>query len=497
MLYIPNNNPAPFVGRNEELKLLNRLRESSKAELLILYGRRRVGKTRLLTNWLHTPRPRVLFWTAEPTSRLDQLRSFSQAVSNFRHPDMPVPAAFTYASWEHVFRELAQLAQDERLVVILDEFTYLLEIEPGIAGTLQNLWDHLLQQTNIFLCLSGSHIGMMQRHVLSYQAPLYGRATALLCLLPLPYGLTTKYFPHYQPDERVAVYAIAGGVPAYWELFDPELSLDENIRQQFLTPNRLLYDEPRLLLQDFIRDAHNYVAILRAIASGNRTPKEIAGFTGLPENHIPAYLGKLIETGFAERRTPVTAPPSSRLGRHHIADPFLRFYYRFLSQRQRQLSVGVKDKALTEMKRHLRDFIGTHTWEELCREWLLRIYEDDRLPFLPDQVGSAWTRKIQVDVVGYNPMEKTLILGECKWNQHPMGRKVLRDLIARTAKIVPERGAWQVFYLGFARGGWTEAAHAFAGEMSESVVKDGNWETVGMKLLDLDQVDRDLATWSL
>ena len=131
MLYIPNNNPAPFVGRNEELKLLNRLRESSKAELLILYGRRRVGKTRLLTNWLHTPRPRVLFWTAEPTSRLDQLRSFSQAVSNFRHPDMPVPAAFTYASWEHVFRELAQLAQDERLVVILDEFTYLLEIEPG------------------------------------------------------------------------------------------------------------------------------------------------------------------------------------------------------------------------------------------------------------------------------------------------------------------------------------------------------------------------------
>jgi AAA+ ATPase superfamily predicted ATPase len=463
-----------------------------------LYGRRRVGKTRLLTYWLDTTQPNVLFWTAEPSSQLDQLRSFSQAIANFRNPNSPPPAMFTYASWEQAFHELALLAQEERLVVFLDEFTYLLEVDPAIAGTLQNLWDHVLKNTNLFLCLSGSHLGMMERHILAYQAPLYGRATALLRLHPLWFGLTPQYFPLYSPADRVTVYAMAGGIPAYWELFDPNISLDANIRQQFLTTNRLLHDEPSLLLQDFISDAHNYVGILRALAFGYRTPKEIAGFTGLPETHIPAYLSKLIDTRFIERRVPVTAPRSSRLGRHHIVDPFLRFYYRFLSQRQHQLAAGVSDKTMTEMKRRLGDFIGIYTWEELCREWLLRInQEDERLPFIPDQVGSAWTRKSQVDVVGHNSMEKTLILGECKWHSRAAGRKVLTELVAKTSEIVPKNGAWRVYYLGFARVGWTKNAHAFVNEISDRGVQGKNWESSGMVLLNLKQIDKDLATWTV
>ena len=486
-----------FKGRKAELDLLDRLWNSSKATLLILYGRRRVGKTRLLTHWLKQDERYGLYWVAEPTSALDQLRSFSQAIANFRDPNTPPPAMFTYASWEQAFRELAQLAQEEQLVVILDEFTYLLEVDPVIAGTLQNLWDHVLKNTNLFLCLSGSHIGMMERHILAYQAPLYGRATALLRLLPLWFGITAQYFPQYSPDERVAVYAIAGGIPAYWELFDPDLNLDANIHKQFLTPNRLLHDEPSLLLHDFITDTHNYVGILRALAFGYRTPKEIAGFTGLPETHIPAYLSKLIDTGFIERRVPVTAPPSSRLGRHHIVDPFLRFYYRFLSQRQPQLAIGVSDKAMAEMNRHLSDFIGVHTWEELCREWLLRIFDDERLPFFPDQVGSAWTRKSQVDVVGYNSMEKTLILGECKWRSQAAGQKVLAKLVAKTPEIVPKNGSWRVYYLGFSRVGWTKAAQTFADEFSDKGVQGENWDAVGMTLLDLDRIDRDLSAWTV
>ena len=496
MLYRPHIDQSLFVGRKRELQLLDNLWASSNAELLILYGRRRVGKTRLLTHWLDKTQPRLIFWVAEPTSHLDQLRSFSQAVYRLSDSLLPVPEDFAFPSWGHAIQELARYAQDERLVVILDEFTYLLEIDPGIAGTLQNLWDHLLKHTNLFLCLSGSHIGMMQRHVLAYQAPLYGRATALLQLFPLPFGDTSQYFPGYRPDERVAVYAMAGGIPAYWELFDPGKNLDENIRNQFLTPNRLLHDEPRLLLHDFLSDTHNYVSILRAIAHGRRTPKEIAVFTGLKDSHIPAYLSKLIETGFVERRLPVTAVPSSRRGRHHITDPFLRFYYRFLFQRQQQITMGIEDKALAEIKRHLRDFIGTHTWEELCQMWLLFAGSYDRLPFQPDQIGSVWTRKIQVDVAGYNSMEKTLILGECKWGTEPMGRSVIRKLVDKTSEAVPERGKWQIYYLGFARGGWTDAAHSFAQEVSHVNEKGKNWEVVGMALLDLTQVDQDLKSWS-
>lgn len=487
---------AEFVGRNRETEMLQRLWRSNKAELLILYGRRRVGKTRLLTHWMQKDQPRALFWVGEPTSAFDQLRSFSQALYNFGNPGMPAPDSFTYASWAQAFQQVARLAQNERLAVIIDEFTYLMAVESGIAGVLQNTWDHVFKESNLFLAISGSHIGMMEREVLSYQAPLYGRATALLKLLPMPFADTRTFFPRYRPDERVALYSMLGGIPAYWERFDLAASIDQNIRNQFLETNTLLQDEPRLLLQDFVSEAHNYVAILRAIAHGNRTPKEISGFTGLAEKHVPAYMSKLVETGFVERRTPVTATASARSGRHYISDPFLRFYFRFLSRRQAQLALGVQDQALEEIKRHLLDFIGTHTWEELCQEWLLRASAQNKLPFSPDQVGSAWTKNAQVDVVGINTMEKTLVLGECKWSPQVMGRSVLRELVEKTAEIVPPDGKWTVYYLGFARSGWTPEAQQYANDVAGRGQKGENWQAVGMLLLDLKQVDQDLADWT-
>jgi AAA+ ATPase superfamily predicted ATPase len=485
----------PFIGRDRELELLQRLWQSRKAELLILYGRRRVGKTRLLTRWLEIDRPRALFWVGESTSAYDQLRSFSQSIYNFANPVLPAPDNFTCASWAQAFQQVVRLAQDERLAVIIDEFTSLLAVESGIAGLLQNTWDHVFRETNLYLAISGLHIGMMERNLLSYQAPLYGRATALLKLLPLPFANTRQFFPKYRADERVVVYAMMGGIPAYWERFDPALSIDRNIRAQFLETNNLLRDEPRLL-QDFISEAHNYVAILRAIAYGNRTPKEIADFTGLADKHVPAYLARLVDTRFIERRTRVTLPSVTRSGRHYITDPFLRFYCRFLSRRQSQLALGVQDQALEEIKRHLVDFIGAHTWEELCQEWVLRAGAREKLPFLPDRIGSAWTKKAQVDVVGINSMEKTLLLGECKWSPQVMGCSELRELVAKTAEIIPSQGKWTVYYLGFARSGWTVEAQKYADELAEEGLEVKDWQVAGMRLLDLKQVDQDLADWT-
>jgi uncharacterized protein len=455
-----------------------------------------VGKTRLLTNWIDVSQKRALYWVADPTSSTDQLRSFSQAIYNFAGMGS-VSEEFSFGSWQNAFLQVERMAQDGlRIAIMMDEFTYLLESEPGIAGILQNLWDHNLKKTNLFLVLSGSHIGMMERKLLSYQAPLYGRATSLLKLNPLPFSATRQYFSHYKPDERVAVYAMLGGIPAYWEMFNPEKTFDTNIRQVLLGGKNLLQDEPRLLLQDFVTELHNYVAILRALAYGYRTPKEIGAYAGIADKNVPSYLSNLIQTGYVERLTPVTALPFSRAGRHFITDPFLRFYYRFLSRRQAQLAMGVEDQALAEIKKHLIDFIGTHTWEELCREWLLRASAKKRLPFLPDQVGSAWTKQAQVDVVGINSMERTLILGECKWGLHPVGRSVLEELAAKTKEFVPGEGKWTVFYLGFARNGWTEDAHRFAQELSGAPLKGENWQAVGVELLDLTQVDTELEMWT-
>lgn len=496
MEFEPTGPQRRFVGRAAELALLGEMANSEAASLLILYGRRRVGKTRLMTQWIATSGARALYWVAEPTSSLDQLRSFSQALYVFANPHAPAPPdapterGFTYASWQQALQQVAALAERERLAVFIDEFTYLIEAEPGLAGVLQNAWDHVLAKTRLFLVLSGSHLGMMQRHLLSYQAPLYGRATAQLRLQPLPFGATRAFFPGYSAQERVALYAIFGGVPAYWERVDASLSISDNIRRQLLSPNSLMQAEPRLLLQDFVTEPHNYVAILRAIAGGARTQGEIAARTGLKQGHVSKYLSVLREADFVGRRVPVTADESTRLGRYHILDPYLRFYYRFLSTRQTQLALGIQEQALEEIKDHLLDFIGTHTWEEICREWTLRAGARGVLP-LPDQVGSHWSKAAQVDVVGINSMEKVLILGECKWSPKEMGAEVMEALMAKTTDVVPRQGRWAVHYVGFARGGWAKDTRARLPGPSGA-----NWETAGVLLKDLSDVDGDLAAWS-
>lgn len=167
---------------------------------------------------------------------------------------------------------------------------------------------------------------------------------------------------------------------------------------------------------------------MTAIANGARTPKELAAVVGLPNVQIPKYLSVLADAGFVERRVSITAASSTRMGRHHIIDPYLRFYFRFLATRQRQFALKLQDQALAEISRHLIDVIGTYTWEELCREWVLRAAAFGKLPFMPDDVGNAWNRTVQIDVAGMNSMEKTLILGECKWTMEAVPRIELSHL---------------------------------------------------------------------
>ena len=486
-----------FLDRQRELQQIENLWTSQHAEFLVLYGRRRVGKTALLVEWMHQSKQRALYWVATHTSSANQLRSFSQAVYNFTNPNTPAPENFSYASWKQAFQEVASLAEKERLALFIDEFTYLLEVTPDIAGQLQNLWDHLLSKRNLFLCLSGSHLGMMKREFLSYQAPLYGRASAQLYLQPFSFGATARFFPNYSAVDRVAIYAIFGGVPAYWERIAPQKTISQNIKDNLLTPNNLLQAEPKLLLQDFVSDPHNYISILSAIANGAHVVRDIVTSTGLASGHVSKYLSVLIDSGFVERRIPVTVKKKSRAGRYHITDPYLRFYFRFLENRQEQLALGIQEQALAEISKHLIDFIGTYTWEEICREWTLRAGAKGELPYLPDQVGSAWNAKAQIDVVGYNSMDKTLILGECKWTRNTNKPKIIKELIEKKVnRIVPKEGNWEIFFTGFSRSGWTPNALAYENQIIEELPSGINWSTSGIRLVDLDQLDQDLQKWT-
>lgn len=485
-----------FHGRNAELRLLDKLWASPKATLLILYGRRRVGKTRLLTHWLAPHAERALYWVAEPTSALDQLRSFSQALYNFNHPETPAPLDFTWSNWEQALQQVAATAKQERLALLIDEFTYLLDVDPTIVGTLQKAWDHWLSNSNLILALSGSQMGLMQKQVLSYQAPLYGRATAQLKLPPLPFDVTAEFFPGYNAADRVTIYAIFGGIPAYWERIDDKAPIIENVRTQLLTPNTLMQEEPRLLLQDFITDQHNYVGIMRAITHGARTQNAISDRTGLPQGHVSKYLSVLRDTGFVERQVPVMENENSRRGHYFVTDPYLRFYYRFMATHQAQLALGVQQQALNTIEQNMPAFIEENTWRELCEEWVLRASACGEIPLTVEKVGGSWKRNLAVDVVGINKSTQHLLLGSCLWRDTAAGPGVIRDLVSRTPAMIPKKGNWSVHYVGFAANGWTQEAAGTAAKTVESEASGKNWRANGVRLLDLYQVDADLLRWS-
>lgn len=455
-----------FYDRQRELALLDDLYARQDGQMFVLYGRRRVGKTALVVHWLETRKFPYLFWTADRTSTAAQLRSLSRAIQGYVSPGQPAPADFTYGSWEIVLNEIIRLGETQRLTVVFDEFTYLIEAEPALPSILQRLWDHRFKHSNVFLILTGSHAGMIEREVLAYRSPLYNRATASVYLQPLSFGVLTDFFPGYSAEDRAVVYACVGGVPQYLELLDPNRAVDWNI-QQLLT-SAMIIDDAGAMLRDQLSKPRNYVAVVEAIASGFTRMTEIAAMAGLQHSAVGKYLSVLQRLGVVVRNVPATVrrPERSKKGRYRITDHYLRFYYRFIAQQRSNLELGLTQQAWRNIQKHLPEFVGVYIFEDLCREWVLRQGDAGRLPFVPRRVGSFWgTGKPQIDVVAVNEDDHAILLGECKWTAEPIRKRVVERFLQRAQQVVPSPAEqWQVTYAFFSRSGFTdEAREAAAG----------------------------------
>ena len=473
-----------FVGRDLELSLLDAVYRRRGAQFLILYGRRRVGKTRLITHWGGGLDEPYFYWMASQTSATNQLRDFSQTLFQFLNPGATIEATFSYTSWDAAFAELARAATDKRLVVILDEFTYVMQADSEVPSLIQRAWDHQLKSANVFLILMGSLAGIIQRTALDYQSPLYGRATARLKLQPLSFGALADFLPGFNTEQRVAVYTITGGIPAYVELFDDRLNILRNLREHILTSANTMLEDAVFLLGEQLIEPGNYFAILDAIAGGAHQLSDIALMAGISRTNISKYLGVLQDLGYVERQVPATVrrPEQSRKGRYVITDAYLRFYFRFLKPNLADIVRGRVRQAVSLLYDHLLDFIGTHTFEELSRAWVGDVAEMNELPFLPERTGSFWSRKAQVDVVAVNWRTKDILLGECKWGQKPVGRQVIQTLIDKTDEVLSGSATWQLHYAFFARQGFTTAAQSLAAEHNAMLVT-------------LEQIEADMRRW--
>lgn len=469
-----------LVDRQRELKELNGLLDGRSSRLVAVSGRRRLGKTTLLVHWAKTSGHPYLYWVGSHFPSGVLLSQFSKKVWRHGNPGKHTPRQFSYESWAEAFEALAEACQGEqRHIIILDEFPYAVQSEPGLPSALQNAWDHALKFSNVCMALCGSHVGMMER-LLGADAPLYGRMAGPLRVRPLPFSAVKAFLPNYSPEQRVAVYAILGGVPAYLEQFSDEISLLDNLRQNLFQDVGLFRNDPDYLIGEQVRDLTNYQAVLAAIASGARKPADIGLEAKLPHRSgVDPYLTQLVEMDYVRRELPVTVPPhkrqTSRASRYILADNYLRFYFRFVRANLDLIAQELYDELERRLAEQLRAFVGMTTFEELCREWVLVQSRNGKLPFPVEQAGSHWDSKVQVDVVAISWREKALLLGEAKWQESRLSRRIIRELVVeKTPKVLnalPDSGKdWRVYYAFFSRAGFTEAAQTLAAEYEAILV---------------------------
>lgn len=473
-----------FVDRQAELAFLDSLllRDfPSRAQLILFYGRRRVGKTVLLRHWAEASGLPHTYWAAEKEPAGLQRRKLFATVLGIE-PQL----AMNFDTWDSCWQAVVRVLGEQRTILILDEITYAADSDPAFLSSLQHAWDQLFKSSQTVIVLCGSHIHIMET-LQAQQSPLFGRFTGQWHLRPLEFAHLQEFFPTWSMAERVALYAIVGGVPAYLEWLDRTRGLSENLLHVVLAPGSMFVAEPAFLLYDEVRDPRVYLAILQVIGHGNHALGDIANAALIGKTHLPAYLARLQELRLVERRVPATVPAAaqyhSRQGRYHLSDPYFRFYFRFIAPHQPEIGYR-SERVLQVIQEGLRGFVGQTAFEDLCRTWVTRQGMQQQLPFVPDAVGSHWDRRVQVDVVAINWRQKQVLLGECKWGNEPVGRNVIIELVTQKAprlrQVLPEDGRdWQVSFACFARSGFTDAA------MTES-------QAHGLRLVDLDTLEQGL-----
>ncbi len=476
-----------FVGRLREVEELDAA-SGEEARFLLVYGRRRVGKTTLVLRWAERSGRPFLYWVATRDTPAQVRADFCRALWSWAYPDSG--AAPRFDSWREIFEAAAPVLEDPPgenrpegpAVLILDEFSYAAESDPSLASNLQAAWDHVFRPRGITVVLTGSHIGTMTS-LTAYNAPLYGRFTGQLPVNPLPFSTLEEFLPRYSIAERVAVYAVVGGIPAYLERFDDRKSVGANIQRLFIRRTGMFRTEPFLLIGDVIRrETQTYESLLKAVASGRHAPSEIAKVLDLTASYLSPYFKQLETLQLLERRLPATVPPNkrsaSRKGRYHLSDPYLRFYFRFIAPNLHLVEQELAGLLWKRISEQFRAFIGLTAFEDLCREWTLAQARAGRLPMTPEVVGSHWGKDVQVDVVAVDWHDRAILLGECKWGAGRVGRAVLRQLQDKTEKVLPGED-WKASYVVFCRSGFTDAARELG-------------TRVGMDLVDLEMLEAGL-----
>lgn len=461
-----------FVNRQDELNILEKEYRREGSSLVVVYGRRRVGKTTLVKHFIQD-KPALYFLAAEEMEAQNRLR-FQQLLA--RYTGQAFLERTSFERWDDLLAIFARHNPQKKPVLVIDEFPYLVKANPAMPSILQIFWDELGKDSRIMLVLTGSLLGMMYDRVLSHSSPLYGRRTAQIRLKPFDFAALREYFGELSPEELLGLYAVAGGVPRYVELFGAaRLPLPEAIRENILTPGSYLYEEPVFLLDREISETATYFSLLKTIAEGNHRPVHLAARLGMPVTSLTRYLQVLMDLELVFREVPVTeaAPEKSKKGLYLIKDRFFHFWFRYVFPNRDLLEIGLVEPVLEKIVRTLPERLIPTAYEEVCREELLRLSAAGKLPFLLHKAGRWWDKNTEIDILGLNHNENAILFGECKYGKHLVDVDVFFSLKEKAGRVKwggPDRR--EAFCL-FSGAGFTARLQELAAERKDLFLFSG------------------------
>ena len=457
-----------FVGREKELAFLESKYTAENGQLIVLYGRRRVGKTETLKEFCKN-KPHVFFACRECTDKL-QLRTFSEKMLK---EDIPARRYISqFENWEQAFRSVTDLPSgDKKKLLIIDEFPYMCRGNTSIPSVLQNLWDEVLKDKNLMIVLCGSSMSFIEKELLSEKNPLYGRATGVYRMTEMDFYDAVKFFPDYSDTDKVIAYSVLGGIPHYLKQFDPKKSLAENIKNNILTKGCVLYSEVDFLLRQELRETPIYNSLIEAIALGNTKLNEISQKSLVDDtSKTSTYLRNLIQLGIVEREFSVDAGTKERAntnrGTYKLTDNFFRFWYAFVFTNYSELEAGDVDGVFHySVEPQLHQF-ASMPFEDVCRQYVRKLQQANALPFRYAHIG-RWTGKTtvrdtsapggtriaetEIDILAVSKSRNEYLVCECKFKNKPFSYSEYLDTIA---KLTPQKEKADFYYALFSESGF-------------------------------------------
>lgn len=445
-----------FVGRNPELALLEKLYNSKKFEMLIMHGRRRVGKSYLLGHFAKLHQKNTVYFTGDKSSEKTNVQAFCDELNKVLHAGDFVNS---FEKWSDVYSFLRNTEISERLVIIIDEFTYLYNSNPAYDSGLQIAIDTILRKKNIFLILCGSEVSVIEDIIDNSSKPLYGRKTAEIKLMPFSYKDARAFFPNYSNEEVITVYSIAGGIPFYLSLFDSRCSIKENIVTHCLSTTGVLFNEIETLLRMELKETYFYKNIMLAINAGASTFNLIKDKVGEEPAKVAKYLNVLCNLGFIKKENPCGQKQNSRNTLYSIYDNYFAFYFMFIFKKQNMLNGLISPELFYEReitKEKLNTFIG-HRFEGVCESYLKDLFYNGKMPFFAENLGRWWgnnpvlKKQEEIDILAID--DENALFCECKYTSEKFDEKQLKDLEDSSLCINREKKYFMIFSKnGISRG---------------------------------------------